>query len=81
LPIENTLVARYAPANWRALAFGLKVILAFGVSGLGVLLEGKIYDLTGGFHWLFIILACLAAVAFSAAWLLPAEQKVAKAAN
>jgi MFS family permease len=81
LPIENTLVARYAPANWRALAFGLKFILAFGVSGLGVLLEGKIYDLTGGFHWLFIILACLAAVAFSAAWLLPAEQKVAKAAN
>jgi len=81
LPIENTLVARYAPANWRALAFGLKFILAFGVSGLGVLLEGKIYDLTGGFHWLFVILACLATVAFLTAWLLPSEQKAEKAAS
>lgn len=75
LPVENSLVARYAPANWRALAFGLKFILAFGVSGLGVLLEGKIYDLTGGFHWLFVILACLAVVGFCGGWLLPNEQK------
>jgi len=75
LPVENSLVARYAPANWRALAFGLKFILAFGVSGLGVLLEGKIYDLTGGFHWLFVILACLATVGFVGGWLLPSERK------
>ncbi|MBL4748890.1 MAG: MFS transporter [Magnetovibrio sp.] len=73
LPIENTLVARYAPPDWRALAFGLKFILAFGVSGLGVLLEGKIYDLTGGFHWLFVVLACVATVGFAAGWLLPPE--------
>jgi len=75
LPIENTLVARYAPPDWRALAFGLKFILAFGVSGLGVLLEGKIYDLTGGFHWLFVILAGVAMVGFAAGWLLPSETK------
>jgi len=29
LPAENSLVARYAPSNWRGLAFGLKFILAF----------------------------------------------------
>ena len=63
LPAENSLVARYAPSQWRGLAFGLKFILAFGVSGLGVLLEGKLYDYTGDFYWLFIILACVATVA------------------
>jgi MFS transporter, FSR family, fosmidomycin resistance protein len=74
LPAENSLVARYAPSQWRGLAFGLKFILAFGVSGLGVLLEGKLYDYTGGFYWLFIVLACVAAVATMAGLLLPNER-------
>lgn len=74
LPAENSLVARYAPSQWRGLAFGLKFILAFGVSGLGVLLEGKLYDYTGGFYWLFIVLACVAAVAAMAGFLLPNEK-------
>ncbi|HEY9079170.1 MFS transporter [Magnetovibrio sp.] len=76
LPVENTLIARYAPKDWRALAFGLKFILAFGVSSLGVLLEGKVYDLTGGFYWLFIVLACIATVGLVVGWLLPSERKV-----
>ncbi len=74
LPAENSLVARYAPSQWRGLAFGLKFILAFGVSGLGVLLEGKIYDFTGGFYWLFIVLASVATVATMAGLLLPNER-------
>jgi len=74
LPAENSLVARYAPSKWRGLAFGLKFILAFGISGLGVLLEGKLYDYTGGFYWLFIVLACVAAVAAMAGMLLPNER-------
>ena len=74
LPAENSLVARYAPSQWRGLAFGLKFILAFGVSGLGVLLEGKLYDYTGDFYWLFIILACIATVATMAGFLLPNER-------
>jgi len=76
LPVENTLIARYAPKDWRALAFGLKFILAFGVSSLGVLMEGKIYDLTGGFYWLFIVLACIATVGMAVGWLLPSERTV-----
>lgn len=76
LPVENTLVARYAPKDWRALAFGLKFILAFGISGLGALLEGQLYDLTGGFYWMFVVLACIAAVGFVSGWLLPSDPKV-----
>jgi len=74
LPAENSLVARYAPSQWRGLAFGLKFILAFGLSGLGVLLEGTLYDYTGGFYWLFVVLACIAAVAAAAVLLLPNER-------
>ncbi|MBL4615758.1 MAG: MFS transporter [Magnetovibrio sp.] len=74
LPVENTLIARYAPKDWRALAFGLKFVLAFGVGALGILLEGTIYDLTGGFYWLFIVLACIATVGLAVGLLLPSER-------
>ncbi|MBK8175335.1 MAG: MFS transporter [Rhodospirillales bacterium] len=74
LPAENGLVALYAPAHRRGFAYGLKFVLAFGVSGLGVQLEGMLYDATGGFVWLFTVLASLAAVGFAAACLLPAER-------
>ena len=74
LPTENVLVARYAPARWRSLAFGLKFVLALGVSGLGVLLEGTFYDLTGGFYWVFTLLAAIAFVSLAIATLLPAEK-------
>ncbi|MDH5189098.1 MAG: MFS transporter [Rhodospirillaceae bacterium] len=74
LPAENSLVARYAPAQWRGLAFGMKFILAFGISGLAVLMEGAIFDATGDFFWLFIILASIATVGFATAFLLPSEK-------
>jgi len=76
LPAENSLVARYAPSNWRGLAFGMKYILAFGVSALGVKMEGVLYDLTGGFFWLFVVLGAIAGVGVAAAWLLPSERRV-----
>lgn len=75
LPAENSLVARYAPSNWRGLAFGLKFILAFGISGLGVKLEGVLYDQTGGFAWLFMVLGAIAAVGVAATLLLPSESR------
>lgn len=77
LPAENALVARYAPSQWRSLAFGLKFILAFGLSGLGAQLEAYLFDLTGGFHWLFSVLTAIALVAIVAILLLPNERKEA----
>jgi MFS transporter, FSR family, fosmidomycin resistance protein len=75
LPAENGLVARYSPNDRRGLAFGLKFILAFGVSGFGVQMEGALYDGTGGFTALFVVLAAIAAVGFAAACLLPSERR------
>lgn len=74
LPAENSIVARYAPAQWRGLVFGMKFILAFGVSGLAVLMEGAIFDATGDFYWLFITLASIATVGFATAFMLPQEK-------
>lgn len=75
LPAENSLLARYAPSKWRGLAFGMKFILAFGVSGFGVMMEGMIYDLTGGFNRLFMVLAAFAVVGIAAGFLLPTESE------
>jgi FSR family fosmidomycin resistance protein-like MFS transporter len=75
LPAENSLVARYAPSHRRGLAFGLKFVLAFGISALGVKMEAVLYDLTGGFFWLFVVLGAIATVGVAAAWLLPSERR------
>jgi len=75
LPSENMLVAKYAPPEYRALSYGLKFVVAFGFAGLGVLLEGTIYDMTGGFSLLFAVLAGVAAISATAISLLPNGQK------
>ena len=77
LPAENILIARYAPNQWRALAYGIKFVVAIGISSLGVILEGVIYDMMGDFYWLFTILAAIAALAVAAILLLPEETREA----
>ena len=72
-PAETSLFARYSPARWRATAFGIKFMMALGVSALGVPLVALIYESTGGFYWLFIAMGLLALTATAAALLLPGE--------
>jgi MFS family permease len=79
LPAENALVARYAPKDWRGLVFGLKFVIGFGFAGVGTLLEGALYDLTGGFYWLFVILAAVAAVGGLTSILLPGRAQTENA--
>ncbi|MBF0335672.1 MAG: hypothetical protein HQL40_18865 [Alphaproteobacteria bacterium] len=74
IPAENVLLARYTPARWRGTAFGLKFVLAFGVSGLGVPLVAYIRGSTGDFYWLFALLAVMASVVAAAGLLLPGEK-------
>jgi FSR family fosmidomycin resistance protein-like MFS transporter len=78
-PPENSLIARYTPPHWRGVAYGLKFVFMFGVGGVGVMMEGALYDFTGGFYWLFVVLAAMAAVAFVAAIGLPGETSKAAA--
>jgi cyanate permease len=80
LPISDSLVARYAPPQWRSRADGAKVVVGFGVASLGVPMVGLIYEHTGGFAWLFITLSGLALVVASAALFLPPERRASLAA-
>ena len=71
LPTENSLVALYCPAQWRASAYGAKFVLGLGVSALAIPFAGGIYDVTGGFWWMFISMAIVAGIIICAAGFLP----------
>ncbi len=71
LPAENSLVARFCPARWHATAYGTKFVLGLGVSSLAIPAVGRIYDLTGGFWWMFASMSVLSAIVVCAAFVLP----------
>jgi len=75
IPAENLLLARYSPAKWRGTAFGLKFVLSFGVSGLGVPLVSLMRAQGSGFEGLFLLLAGAALIVALAAWALPSERR------
>lgn len=77
IPAENVLLARYSPPKWRGTAFGMKFILSFGVSGLGVPLVSLILGATGSLTWLLLLLAAAAVVVVIAGWQLPTERPAA----
>ena len=54
--------AHYAPKVWCSLVFELKFVIGLGIAGVSTLLEGALYDITGGFYWLFVVLATVATV-------------------
>lgn len=72
LPAENSLVARYCPAGWRASVYGAKFVLALGVSSLAVPIAGLIFDATGDFAWVFVTVAGFAGLIAALGLFLPA---------
>ena len=76
---ENGLLAYFTPAKWRSTAYGAKFVLALGVGALGVPLVALIYDLTGGFAWLYLLLGIVAAVVSAVLLPLPAREDKAPA--
>jgi MFS family permease len=75
---ENVLFARYTPGRWRSFAFGLKFIVALGISAIGVRIEGWLYDWTGGFQVLFAFLAAVVLTGMTLTLLVPEEKESAK---
>ena len=72
-PVENSLLVRYTPGRWRATAFGAKFVLSLGVAAIGVPLVALVYESTGNFVWLFLILMGLAIAIVAAGLFLPGE--------
>lgn len=75
LPAENVILARYVPPSRRALAFGFKFVLAIGFSTLGVQLEAVLFDNTGEFYWLYMLLAGISLAGVFAALILPSDRQ------
>ncbi|MEM7041467.1 MAG: MFS transporter [Pseudomonadota bacterium] len=80
-PIENCLMARYTPTAWRATIYGLKFVVALGLSALGVPLIAYVFAQTGDFAGVFWAMAIFAAIAVAIALLLPVQRREAEAAT
>ena len=74
LPVETTLLVRYAPSHRHGLVFGMKFLLGFGFSASGIYLSGWIFDLSGSFIWLYGLLVLLACGIATIAFLLPGQR-------
>ncbi|WP_299436143.1 MFS transporter [uncultured Rhodospira sp.] len=74
LPAENSLLAKYTPPAWRSRAYGMKFVLAFGISGLAVPLVAWVRATTGDFSALYLLLAALAALVIVVGIRLPRER-------
>ena len=70
-PIENCLLARYTPEAWRATVYGLKFVLALGLSALGVPLIALIVGVTGSVDGVLLAMAACSVVALAVALVLP----------
>jgi MFS transporter, FSR family, fosmidomycin resistance protein len=70
-PIENCLLARYTPETWRGTVYGLKFVLALGVSALAVPLIALIVGLTGAVEGVLLAMAACSVLALGIALMLP----------
>jgi FSR family fosmidomycin resistance protein-like MFS transporter len=75
LPAENMLLSRFSPQKHRSLAFGVKYVISFGLAPLALVLVSFIYERSGGFGALFLVLAALAGVVTVTGLLLPAPRR------
>lgn len=74
-PIENVLVARYAPEGRRGTAYGVRHGIAIVSAPLGVQLVSWLYDEVRGFDLVLLAMAALVLVILLATLLLPAEPR------
>ena len=73
LTVENVLLARYSPPDWRGTVYGVKFVIAFGVASLAVPMVAALHEFAGGFFWVLVSLGGLGAVVALVAMLLPSE--------
>ena len=74
-PTENSLFAKYSPPKWRSTAFGIKFVLALGVASAAIPLISWVFQETGEFVWLFVVLAGVSVIAVVVSAFLPNDSK------
>ena len=68
---KNLLLTQFSPERHRSLAFGIRYVIAFGLAPVALLLVSAIDAASGGFAWLFLLLAALAGLVVAAGLMLP----------
>lgn len=76
IPINDAMVARYAPAEWRARAYSLRYIMSFGASATAVPMIAWLHGQYGGFREVFIVLAIFAAASGIASLFFPGRKRL-----
>lgn len=80
IPIQDALLARNTPEHLRSRVYGIKFSLALGASALAVPIVSAFHGTSGGFSWLFGLLAlCALLVGVLALWLPGRFHNLAKA--
>jgi len=80
LPAENILLARFAPAEYQSLVYGVKFILSFSIGPLVVFLISRSYALTQEFYYLYWVGGILMSVLFFMILSLPLRKSATSAA-
>lgn len=80
LPAENILLARFAPAEYQSLMYGVKFILSFSIGPLVVFLVSRSYALTQEFYYLYWVGGILMSVLFFMILSLPLRKSAASVA-
>lgn len=70
-PVSDALFGKYVPQRWINTAYGLRFAISLCSSAAALPLVGLVFDTTGDFFHLFLVLAVFAAVAITAIALLP----------
>jgi MFS family permease len=71
IPIGDVIIARYTSRDWRARVYAVKYLLSLSVSASVVPLLAWVRGETGGFAWLFWLMAACAVMVTVAAAALP----------
>jgi MFS family permease len=70
IPITDWLIGRYVAGRWQSRVLAISYLGSLGVSAIAVPGISVLYERTGGFAWMFALLAlCAAATLGAAVWL------------
>ncbi|MGY9054879.1 MAG: MFS transporter [Alphaproteobacteria bacterium] len=70
-PVSDALFSKYVPQRWINTAYGLRFAISLCSSAAALPLVGFVFDSTGDFFELFIVLAVFAGIAIAAIAMLP----------
>lgn len=73
IPVTDWLIGRYVGGRWQSRVLAISYLGSLGVSAIAVPGVSFLYETTGGFGWMFLLLAMCAAAALAAALWLPAH--------